>query len=95
MTADDEVPPVEAGGGLGGNQGVAAALRARLKGDVAPPAAAGKASKLNNNNNKFKRLLCNTSQLSVFPGLFSMLGVLVRLIRSVLPIWKSIHFLNS
>lgn len=31
-----------AGGALGGNQGVAAALRARLKGDVAPPAAVGK-----------------------------------------------------
>lgn len=41
MTADDEIPPMETGGGLGGNQGVAAALLARLKGDVAPPAAAG------------------------------------------------------
>ena len=33
---------MDVGGGLGGNQGVAAALRARLNGDVAPPAAAGK-----------------------------------------------------
>lgn len=36
-----ENTPVEVSVGLGGNQGVAAALRARLKGDMPPPAAAG------------------------------------------------------